>query len=84
MMAKKIKVKVIYDRESCIGAVTCTVAAPKYWKMNDDGKADLIGGKKNKKTGKWELEIELTENEFKALEESAVACPVQVIKITKE
>jgi len=80
-MATKKKVKILYDREGCIGAAACAVVAPKYWKMVDDGKADLVGGKKNAKTGKWELEVEVDEEELKLIKESAISCPVQVIVV---
>jgi ferredoxin len=80
-MAVKKKIKIIYDREACIGAAACAVVAPKYWKIASDGKADLLNGKKNKKTGKWELEVEVDEDEAKKIKESAISCPVQVIII---
>ncbi len=82
-MSKKIKVKIEYNRKDCIGAAACTLAAPKYWKLADDNKADLIGGKLNKATGKYELEAEVSEEDYRKLEESALSCPVQVIKAEK-
>ena len=78
-MAKK-KVKVIYDRDACIGATTCAVVAPKFWVMNKDGKADLKDAKKNSE-GKYELVVEVDDDEYKKLKESAKACPVQVIEL---
>ena len=72
--------KIEYDRESCIGAAACAAVAPKFWKMVDDGKADLINGTKNEQTGLWELIIE-TEDDFKWAKESADVCPVTVIHI---
>ncbi len=78
---KKVKVKVIYNREGCIGAGACCAVCPKYWKMADDGKAELLGAKKNPKTGDYELEIEVDKDDLKCLRESADSCPVQVIKV---
>lgn len=77
------KVKVIYDRENCIGAGSCAVVAPQFWKMQTDGKADLIKSWFNKKTGNHELELEIDEQTLAILKDSADACPVRVIKIIK-
>jgi ferredoxin len=74
------KVKIIYNREGCIGAGSCCVVCPKYWKMGDDNKANLLGSKKNEETKNYELEIEVDEKDFACLKESANSCPVQVIK----
>lgn len=79
-----VKVKVIYDRENCIGAGSCAAVCPKYWRMAEDNKADLLGSKKNNKIGKHELELEASEEEFTCLKDSANACPVQVIKVAEE
>ena len=77
------KIKVIYNREGCIGAGACAVVAPKYWELQADGKADLAGSKENPETKQFELEVDVSEEEFTALKESAESCPVQVIKIIK-
>jgi len=77
---KKIKVKIIFDRNNCIGAAVCAVIDPKHWKMVDDGKA-ILEGAKELKPGKYELVTELTEQEYKTLVDSAQSCPVQVIQI---
>lgn len=78
------RVKVIYNREGCIGAGGCVAVCPKYWKMAEDGKADLLGSKKNLSTGNFELEIEVSEEDLERLKESADACPVQVIEVIEE
>ena len=77
------KVKVIFDRQNCIGARACAVVCPKYWGMADDkdGKANFLGSKQNEETGKYELEAEVTEQDLVCLRESAKACPVNVIEI---
>jgi len=78
------KIKIIYDRQNCIGAASCTIVAPKYWKLADDSKADLLDSKMNSSTGKYELEAEVSEDDFTILKDSAESCPVQVIEIIKE
>jgi len=75
------KIKIIYDRNRCIGAATCAAIAPQYFVIASDQKADLAGSKKNKKTGKYELTIEIDENELAILRAAANSCPVQVIKV---
>lgn len=78
------KVKIIFDRQNCIGAGACVAVCPKYWQMAEDGKAELLGGKENLETGKYELEIEVSEEDLISLKESASACPVQVIQVIEE
>lgn len=75
------KYKVIFDRELCIGVLACAGVADKYYKTTPDGKVDLIGGKLNKKTGKWELIID--ESEFDVNKMAADVCPVLAIIIEK-
>jgi len=75
------KYKIEYEREACIGAAACAAVAPNFWKMVDDGKADLLGdAKKNEETGMWELIVE-TEEDLKLNMEAAECCPVTVIHI---
>ncbi len=71
------KYKIIYDRQNCIGVSSCAILADKFWKMNEDTKADLIGALK--KNGFFELEIE--EKDVHINKEAARNCPVGVIKI---
>lgn len=69
-------VRVVYDRERCIGAVTCVNLNPENWFMNQsDAKADLKDAVL--KDGKWILETELT----LYLQMSAEQCPASVIEI---
>lgn len=78
------KIKVIYNREGCIGAAACVAIAPKFWKLADDGKADLLGASFDPKTNRFVLEIEVREEDFILLRDSAQACPVQVIEVIEE
>ena len=49
--------------------------------MNDDGKADLIGGKVRKDG--WQ-ETEIDEKEIEEMKAAAEICPVNVIHIRKK
>lgn len=73
-----MKYKIIYDRETCIGAAACAAVCPKHWKMVEDGKANLIESKKNK-DGKFEKIVD----DIECNQEAADACPVNAIKIEK-
>ncbi len=75
------KYKVIFDRELCIGVLACSGVADKFYTNTPDGKVDLIGGKKNPKTGKWELIID--EKDFDVNKLAADVCPVLAIIIEK-
>ncbi len=77
------KVKIIYDKDGCIGAGSCVAVAPFYWEMGSDEKATLKGAKRNPETGKYEMELEVTPEQLTELKDSADSCPVQVIKIVE-
>ncbi len=67
--------KIVFDRENCIGCGSCVAACPEYWEMGDDGKANLKNS--NEEDGKKVLEIE----EKGCNGQASNGCPVQVIKI---
>ncbi len=69
--------KIILEREKCIGCGSCQALCPKYFKLIEDGKSNLIGSKKDSKTENEELEVEKED----CIKEAADACPVQIIKI---
>jgi len=71
--------KVIQEREKCIGCGSCVAVCPKYWEMADDGKVKLLGAKVDPKNGNHELEIKETE----CNQDAADSCPVQCIHIKK-
>jgi len=71
--------KIILEREKCIGCGSCEAMCPKYWKMADDGRVDLLGSKAKPKTDIFELESEKIE----CNQEAADVCPVQCIRIDK-
>lgn len=75
------KFKVMFDRELCIGALSCFSVNEKFWKLSNDGKVDLINSTFNEQTKKWELIID--EKDLKINEESAQVCPVTAIIIEK-
>ncbi len=71
--------KIIYEREKCIGCGTCTMLCQKYWKIAEDGKAKLLNSQINPKTGNEELDIKKVECNQEAVD----SCPVQCIHVTK-
>ncbi|OHA14704.1 MAG: hypothetical protein A3A10_01065 [Candidatus Tagabacteria bacterium RIFCSPLOWO2_01_FULL_42_9] len=71
--------KIIQKYNECIGCGSCVALCPKFWEMDNEGKAYLKGGKKNPETGDWELEIRKAGCNKDAVD----ACPVQIIKIVE-
>lgn len=69
--------KIIHEREKCIGCGSCVAVCPKYFKENKDGKVDLIEGKFNSETGNYEIEVE----EAGCIEEASDVCPVEIIHV---
>ncbi|MBS3146284.1 ferredoxin [Candidatus Woesearchaeota archaeon] len=76
------KYKVILDRDRCIGSGSCTVVAPRFWDLQEDGKVTLLDSLFNKETNKWEIIVEAEEDVIEN-KEAENACPVTAIKIEK-
>jgi len=85
--------KVILEREKCIGCGSCAALCPKYFEIVDDGKSSIKKAKRDSKTGNDELEIPMAEpsrtrdkvgvNKTECTQEAADSCPVQAIHIVK-
>lgn len=71
--------KIVHERQKCIGCGSCAALCPKHWEIAEDGKANLLNSKVNPKTGNEELEI----NKIECNQEAADICPVQIIRIIK-
>ncbi len=69
------KYKVIFDRNLCIGALSCFGVNPKRFQLAQDAKVDLVGGTFNQATQKWELLFD--EAEYEAFKMSEDVCPVK-------
>lgn len=63
--------KIILEKEKCIGCGTCQAVCPEYWKMGSDNKAEYLGPE------------EILEQEMGCNKEAAEACPVQCIHVKK-
>jgi ferredoxin len=73
--------KVMFEREDCIGCSACTTVCPEFWSIDVDGKSRLKGGVQVKsKPGWYELEFsdKTTEDCIKKAED---ICPVKVIHV---
>ena len=68
-----------YDRTKCIGSGTCAAVCEKHWKMEDDGKAHLIGSVFNERAGMFEKSVEDTE--FDGNKAAAEGCPPNCIHV---
>lgn len=71
--------KIILEREKCIGCGSCMALCPKYFEITDDGKSSVKNAKRDSKKNIDELEI----NKLECAQEAADSCPVQCIHITK-
>jgi ferredoxin len=71
--------KIIHEREKCIGCGACAGVCPSHWEIADDGKSKLLGSKLNSQTGNYELEI----SEPICNQDAVDSCPVNIIHIKK-
>lgn len=70
--------KIIHDRQNCIGCNSCVSIAPQNWTMDEkEGKARLVGSQKK---GKVHV-AEIFDCDRRANEMAAQACPTQIIKV---
>lgn len=69
--------KIILEREKCIGCGSCQAICPDVFELKEDVKSHLKGGKGNPDEKSEELEIP----EVSCVKEAAEICPVQCIKI---
>lgn len=69
--------KIVHEKEKCIGCGACASICSKYFEMENDGKAGLKNSKINPETGNEELEVE----EVGCANEASSSCPVEVIHI---
>lgn len=75
----KIMDKIIFERFKCIGCGACIAVCPKHWRMNDDGKSELIDSKLNSESGNYEKEV----GQAECSNDAASGCPMQCIHIKK-
>jgi len=69
--------KVVHEREICIGCAACEAVCGKFWKMNGDGKVDLLGATQSDKI----FELKIPQEETQINVDAAQACPVQCIHV---
>ena len=73
-------IRISFQRHKCIGCGSCNEVAPSRWEMNvDDGKSDLLEGKKSKDF----YHLQTTEDEYSENKEAADLCPVKIIKVKR-
>lgn len=73
--------KIIHEKDQCMGCLACATACEKYFTNDENGLAELKGGKKNPKTGNYELEATVTAKDKQALRDAESVCPVHIIHL---
>jgi len=68
--------KIIQQREKCIGCGNCAAVCSEFWEMGSDGKANLKGAKKNE-NGEFELEVK----DVGCNKQAESSCPVNIIHV---
>lgn len=69
--------KIILDRNKCIGCGTCAALCPRYFEMAEDGKSSLKGAKSKPKPQTEELTIK----KIDCAQDAADSCPVKAITV---
>ena len=71
--------EIILEKSKCIGCGSCIALCPKFFEIDEEGKAHLKKSKFDSKTEEETLEVLKVE----CTEEAIEVCPVQCIKIKK-
>ncbi len=74
-----VYMKIILEREKCVGCGSCAAVCGKFFEMGEDGKSRLKNSAYNAKKNEEALEIEKNG----CAEEAAELCPVKCIRIIK-
>ena len=72
------KYRVIFDREKCIGNLSCAAVHPALWIPTPDGKVDMKDAVQ-RPDGRWEIIIE--HKDYQINKDAVDVCPVNVIVI---
>lgn len=70
--------KIAHKKPECIGCMLCAEVAPNYWKMDEDGEAQLLRVTREVKAFQYG---EGFEEDRDLLKEAEACCPVNIIKI---
>jgi len=70
--------RVVFDRDTCIGMYQCVDEWAAFEENRDDGKADLVGAEE---TDDDVFELEVPEGEEFEAEFAARVCPVDAIEV---
>ena len=71
--------KIILEKSKCIGCGSCIALCPKFFEIDEEGKAHLKKSEFDSKIEEETLEV----SKVGCAEEAIEVCPVQCIKIKK-
>ena len=71
--------EIILEKSKCIGCGSCIALCPRFFEIDEEGKAHLKKSELDSKTEEETLEVSKVE----CAEEAIEVCPVQCIKIKK-
>lgn len=71
--------KVIIDRDKCIGAAPCIAVAPNVFELDDEGKAFVKDEAKNATDDDGKIRIKTDSADDETIKTAAESCPVQAI-----
>lgn len=78
--------KIIHQREECIGCNSCVNIAPQTWTMDEkEGKARLVGGVKkgNVYVAEYFDCSDVFDDDYEMNKAAEAACPMHIIKIVE-
>ncbi|MBI2484621.1 ferredoxin [Candidatus Uhrbacteria bacterium] len=79
-----MKIRVVVDRDLCIGAASCVTIAPETFQLNDENLAVVLDHGTEPGGRTFERTLEVNEEEYENILLGAQSCPTLAISIFKE
>ena len=73
--------KVVHFKKDCVSCGACEAISPEYWKLDEEGLAQLL--KSKEVDDHWELTID-SEEAAEKNQEAADVCPVNIIHVKED
>ncbi|MFH0791918.1 MAG: ferredoxin [bacterium] len=72
--------KIIHEKNKCIGCGACVALCPKMFEMDESGMAHLLNSTVNADTKNYELETDA----LACAKEAADSCPIEIIHVIEK
>ncbi len=77
--------RIVVDRQICIGAAACVIVAGKTFQLDAEGKAEVVNGAAKEQTEETSAALSSIENDdCQTIIDGALSCPVNAIHLYED